>query len=206
MAEEPVPADTPMAMIIITAKASVKYTPRFLAKSLPTEETFRQCGHRANALLSVLNCKKTCVNIQLFSLKVSKHYQEVVMTMGADHSAHTGHVGVRNGRLYGTRWSQTDDPFAIGSWTSNSVASVFANQQAVARASDVLATRRRIPDGRGLTARVAFHHMLFSFARNINHSLLKSKTLDTCLYSVLLTGLTWHTRQVTTGVPPVTVV
>lgn len=32
--------------------------PRPRAKSGPTDDTFRQCGHRARALFSVLNCRK----------------------------------------------------------------------------------------------------------------------------------------------------
>lgn len=30
-----------------------------LAKSGPTEDILRQCGHRAKALFNVLNCRKT---------------------------------------------------------------------------------------------------------------------------------------------------
>lgn len=36
-----------------------KRMPRPLAKSGPTEDTFLQCGHRARAFVSVLNCKET---------------------------------------------------------------------------------------------------------------------------------------------------
>lgn len=34
----------------------INIIPRPLAKSGPTEDTLRQCGHRANALFRVLNC------------------------------------------------------------------------------------------------------------------------------------------------------
>ena len=52
--------------LTVTMTPIVKHTiprimnkiPRPLAKSGPTEDTFRQCGHRARALLSVLNCNK----------------------------------------------------------------------------------------------------------------------------------------------------
>jgi hypothetical protein len=41
--------------------------------SPPTEDTFRQCGHRARALLSVLNCNKSrhllCVCAKLENFK-----------------------------------------------------------------------------------------------------------------------------------------
>ncbi|CAD6222585.1 GSCOCG00001040001-RA-CDS [Cotesia congregata] len=46
----------------------INIIPRPLAKSGPTEDTLRQCGHRANALLRVLNCKnKKFINYILFT-------------------------------------------------------------------------------------------------------------------------------------------
>lgn len=36
----------------------IKAIPRPLAKSGPTEDILRQCGHRAKALFNVLNCNR----------------------------------------------------------------------------------------------------------------------------------------------------
>lgn len=73
-----------------------------------------------------LGKKEAGFRLQCFR-KIIITYQEVIMTMGTDHSAHTGHIGIRNGSLNGTWWCQTNHSLAVGSWTSNSVAGVFAN-------------------------------------------------------------------------------
>lgn len=54
-----VPKVTQMPMIKKTIAKAKNKKPRLRANSGPTDDTLRQCGHRARALFSVLNCQKT---------------------------------------------------------------------------------------------------------------------------------------------------
>lgn len=51
-------AKMPIAVSKHNEASSRKIIPRPRAKSGPTEDTLRQCGHRANALVCVLNCER----------------------------------------------------------------------------------------------------------------------------------------------------
>lgn len=53
-----VPKVTQIPMIKNTIAKAKNKKPRLRANSGPTDDTLRQCGHRANALFKVLNCKK----------------------------------------------------------------------------------------------------------------------------------------------------
>lgn len=129
---------TPRATKISPTMA--KRMPRPLAKSGPTEDTFLQCGHRARAFVSVLNCntKRTMRNTQG---ETSGTHKESVMAVAASDSTHARH----RGHGWGDRARrQVDDPLAVGPGAGNSLGGALADEQAVARAPNVLFARRSI--------------------------------------------------------------
>lgn len=112
--------------------------------------------------------------------EASLAYQKVVMTMHANDPAHSRHIWNRG--LWWSRGGQADDPSAIGPGACDPHARVFADQKTIAWTSYIFPTGGCISDGRGLTTRGALHHMLFTFSRNINHS-LKIERNDDCIVS-----------------------
>ena len=91
-------------------------------------------------------------------------HQECVVAEGARDAAHAGHHG--RAALRAGRGRQVDDPLTVGPRTGDPQTGRPADQQAVARAADVLLTRRGGPhrlaggardgsDGSGTDAQVA---------------------------------------------------
>lgn len=124
-----------------------------LAKSGPTEDILRQCGHRAKALFKVLNCKRQhfnrnmCINetITLISFSASlMTHQECVMAMGTAYPAHAWHG--QNWRCNRTR-SQIDNTFAIWPGACDTLRRTLAYEQTITWTSYVLFSRWSVSYG-----------------------------------------------------------
>ena len=53
------------------------------------------------------------------------------------------------------------------------LAGALADEEAIARASDILSARRGVPDRRRLVAAAALDHVLVALPRDVNHVLQK---------------------------------
>lgn len=76
----------------------------------------------------------------------------------------------------GRRRPQADDPLAVWPGAGDPLTGVFAYEEAVARAADVLAAGRGVADGRGLVAVGALDHVLVALAGDVDLFLFRKKT------------------------------
>ena len=95
------------------------------------------------------------------------------MTMCAVDPAHPRDVG-QWGVLWRTRRREADDSLAVGPRAGDALAGVLTDEEAVARAADVLPAGGGVADGRGLGAVGTLDHVLIAFARYVD-SVLKIK-------------------------------
>lgn len=138
-----------MPTIKKTIASAKNKKPRLRANSGPTDDTLRQCGHRAKALFNVLNWKlvKHIVNtnkINSFqSRKEAMAYQKCIRAMATCNTMHARHGWHR--RCHWT-WRQIYDSFAIWSWACNSLRWILTYEQTIAWTSNIFLARRSISD------------------------------------------------------------
>ena len=82
------------------------------------------------------------------------------------------------------------------------LAGALADEEAIARASDILSARRGVPDGRGLVAAAALDHVLVALAADVDGSLENGFVDAFVLRNCSGSFHTWQTLHVTMGVDP----
>lgn len=95
--------------------------------------------------------------------------QEGVVAVSARHTAHPRYI--RCGRDGGLARCQVNDPLAVGPGAGDPLRGALADEETVAGATHVLPPWRGVPDGRGLVALAALHHVLVFFAGDVDHVL-----------------------------------